>query len=200
MLVHLVANLGGMSDAYGEGLGRERDSRGASAARRLAAEIVPKWNGASAANTMEYETALRAIMVEGHGPVEGLLAAVYFGDVDETKEGYLKYQLLRLGAGSDEEGPLEAASDDDWGADPVAAFEASRRHKVKAQEPTELQMRAHRAMVRKFCSFICKIVRHSTVQSNRHALTDMEDTELNPYPRWQQLVDGGERHRVHAEY
>jgi hypothetical protein len=89
-----------MSDAYGEGLGRERDSRGASAARRLAAEIVPKWSGASAANTMEYETALRAIMVEGHGPVEGLLAAVYFGDVDETKEGYLKYQLLRLGAGS----------------------------------------------------------------------------------------------------
>ena len=56
---------------------------------------------------------------------------------------------------------------------------------MKAQEPTELQMRAHRAMVRKFCSFICKIVRHSTVQSNRHALTDMEDTELNPYPRWQ---------------
>ena len=129
-----------MSDAYGGGLGRERDSRGASAARRLAAEIVPKWSGASAANTMEYETALRAIMVEGHGPVEGLLAAVYFGDVDETKEGYLKYQLLRLGAGSDEEGPLEAASDDDWGADPVAAFEASRRHKVKAQEPTELHV------------------------------------------------------------
>ena len=160
--------MGGMSDAYGGGLGRERDSRGASAARRLAAEIVPKWSGASAANTMEYEAALRAIMVEGHGPVEGLLAAVYFGDVDESKEGYLKYQLLRLGAGSDEEGPLEAASDDDWGADPVAAFEASRRHKVKAQEPTELfQMRAHRAMVRKFCSFICKIVRHSTVQSNR---------------------------------
>ena len=28
-------------------------------------------------NTMEYETALRALMVEGHGPVEGLLAAVY---------------------------------------------------------------------------------------------------------------------------
>ena len=45
---------------------------------------------------MEYETALRAIMVEGHGPVEGLLAAVYFGDVNESKEGYLKYQLLRL--------------------------------------------------------------------------------------------------------
>ena len=85
MLVHLVAKFGGMSDAYGEGLGRERDSRGASAARRLAAEIVPKWSGASAANTMEYETALRAIMVEGHGPVEGLLAAVYFGDVDEVQ-------------------------------------------------------------------------------------------------------------------
>ena len=120
-----------MSDAYGGGLGRERDSRGASAARRLAAEIVPKWSGASAANTMEYETALRAIMVEGHGPVEGLLAAVYFGDVDETKEGYLKYQLLRLGAGSDEEGPLEAASDDDWGADPVAAFEAREHNKQR---------------------------------------------------------------------
>ena len=40
--------------------------------------------------------ALKAMMVEGHGPVEGLLAAVYFGDVDETKEGHLKYQLLRL--------------------------------------------------------------------------------------------------------
>jgi len=53
-----------MSDAYGEGLGRERDSRGASAARRLAAEIIPKWSGASAANTMEYETALKAIMVD----------------------------------------------------------------------------------------------------------------------------------------
>ena len=73
---HLVADLGGMSDAYGGGLGRERGSRSsasAAAARRLAAEIVPKWSGASAANTMEYETALRAIMVEGHGPVEGLL-------------------------------------------------------------------------------------------------------------------------------
>ena len=107
LLVHLVATLDGMSDADGVIDGRGRDSRGASAARRLAAEIVPKWSGASAANTMEYEAALRAIMVEGHGPVEGLLAAVYFGDVDETKEGYLKYQLLRLGAGSDEEGPLE---------------------------------------------------------------------------------------------
>ena len=69
---HLVADSGGMSDAYGGGLGRERGSRGASAARRLAAEIIPKWSGASAANTMEYETALKAIMVEGHGPVEGL--------------------------------------------------------------------------------------------------------------------------------
>ena len=109
-----------MSDAYGGGLGRERDSRGASAARRLAAEIVPKWSGASAANTMEYETALRAIMVEGHGPVEGLLAAVYFGDVPWTRAKRalpLKYQLLRLGAGSDEEGPLEAA------AEPVDAAE-----------------------------------------------------------------------------
>ena len=37
MREHLVADLGGMSDAYGGGLGRERDNRGASAARRLAA-------------------------------------------------------------------------------------------------------------------------------------------------------------------
>ena len=171
----LGSSFGGMSDAGSLTGGRGRDSKGASAARRLAAEIVPQWSGASAANTMEYETALKALVVEGHGPVEGLLAAVYTGHVDESKEGFLRYQLLRLGAGSDEEGPLEAESDDDWGADPVAAFEASRRHKVKAQEPTPIQMRAHRAMVRKFCNFISKIVRHSTVQSNRHALSDMED-------------------------
>ena len=38
-----------------------------------------------------------------------------FPAIDESKEGFLRYQLLRLGAGSDEEGPLEAESDDDWG-------------------------------------------------------------------------------------
>ena len=53
---------------------------------RLKLLIIPKWSGASHDG---YETALRAIMVEGHGPVEGLLAAVYFGDVNESKEGYL---------------------------------------------------------------------------------------------------------------
>ena len=115
----LGSRIGEMSDAGSLNDGRGRDSRGASAARRLAAEIVPKWSGASAANTMEYETALRALMVEGHGPVEGLLAAVYSGHVNESKEGFLRYQLLKLGAGSDEEGPLEAESDDDWGADRV---------------------------------------------------------------------------------
>ena len=65
--------------------------------------------------------------------MEGLLAAVYFGDVDETKEVYLKYQLLRLGAGSDEEGPLEAASDGDWGANPMAAVEASRSQEAQGE-------------------------------------------------------------------
>ena len=33
---------------------------------------------------------------------------------------------------------------------------------MKAQEPNPLQLRAHRAMVRKFCSFISKMLRHST--------------------------------------
>ena len=94
----LGSSFGGMSDAGSLTGGRGRDSKGASAARRLAAEIVPQWSGASAANTMEYETALKALVVEGHGPVEGLLAAVYTGHVDESKEGFLRYQLLRLGA------------------------------------------------------------------------------------------------------
>ena len=140
--MQLVANLEGMFGPEGRECGVGRDSRGASAARRLAAEIVPKWSGACAANTMEYETALRAIMVEGHGPVEGLLAAVYLGDVDESKAGFLQYKLLRLGGGSDEEGPHEPDGEDNWGADPVKAFEASRRREVNASEPTVLEMRA----------------------------------------------------------
>ena len=52
-----------------------------SAARRLAEEVLPKWSNASAANTMEYENALEAQMMEGHGPVEGLLHAIYTGEV-----------------------------------------------------------------------------------------------------------------------
>ena len=40
---------------------------------------------------------LEAQMMEGHGPVEGLLHAVYTGDVNEAVEGFLKYQLLKLG-------------------------------------------------------------------------------------------------------
>ena len=50
---------------------------------------------------MEYETALRAVMADGHGPVSGLLEAVYTGDVSASKEGFLRYQLLKLGGGSD---------------------------------------------------------------------------------------------------
>ena len=33
----------------------------------MAREIIPKWTNASAANTMEYENALEAQMMEGHG-------------------------------------------------------------------------------------------------------------------------------------
>ena len=88
-----------------EGEGRSVAERMAS---RMAREIIPKWTNASAANTMEYENALEAQMMEGHGPVEGLLHAVYTGDVNETVDGFLKFQLLKLGgAGSDEEGPNE---------------------------------------------------------------------------------------------
>ena len=58
-----------------------------------------------------------------------------------------------------QDGPHEPDSEDNWGADPVKAFEASRRREVKVNEPTVLEMRAHRAMVRKFCNFITKIVR-----------------------------------------
>jgi hypothetical protein len=50
--------------------------------------------------------------------------------------GFYKYQLLKLGGGSDYEGPNAVQSDDDWGADPVAAFEQSRRHDVKPEQPT----------------------------------------------------------------
>ena len=46
----------------------------------MAREIIPQWTNASAANTMEYENALEAQMMEGHGPVEGLLHAVYTGE------------------------------------------------------------------------------------------------------------------------
>ena len=74
-----------------------REGEGRSVAERMAREIIPKWTNASAANTMEYENALEAQMMEGHGPVEGLLHAVYTGDVNEAVEGFLKYQLLKLG-------------------------------------------------------------------------------------------------------
>ena len=81
-----------------------REGEGRSVAERMAREIIPKWTNASAANTMEYENALEAQMMEGHGPVEGLLHAVYTGD------GLI--QLLKLGgAGSDEEGPNEVDED-----------------------------------------------------------------------------------------
>ena len=115
-------------------------------------------------------------MMEGHGPVEGLLHAVYTGDVNETVEGFLKYQLLKLGgAGSDEEGPNEVDDATMWGADPVAAFEASRRHEVKPEVPSEdsVMMKAHRKMVRDFGKLITKVVRRSVDASNRHALSDM---------------------------
>ena len=46
---------------------------------------------------MEYENALEAQMMEGHGPVEGLLHAIYTGEVNETVDGFLKFQLLKLG-------------------------------------------------------------------------------------------------------
>ena len=52
-----------------------RGGEGRSVAERMAREIIPKWTNASAANTMEYENALEAQMMEGHGPVEGLLHA-----------------------------------------------------------------------------------------------------------------------------
>ena len=58
--------------------------------------------------------------MEGHGAVEGLLHAVYTGDVNETVDGFLKFQLLKLGgAGSDEEGPNEVDDATMWGADPA---------------------------------------------------------------------------------
>ena len=63
-------------------------SRGATAARKLAAEIVPMWNNDSAANTMEFTSALKAVMIEGFGPVTGLMDAVYSGKVDETEDGF----------------------------------------------------------------------------------------------------------------
>ena len=59
-------------------------------AERIARGIVPKWTNVSAANTMEYENALNAAMLEGHGSVVGLLHAVYTGDVDESVAGFMR--------------------------------------------------------------------------------------------------------------
>ena len=148
----------------------------------MAREIIPQWTNASAANTMEYENALEAQMMEGHGPVEGLLHAVYTGDVNETVDGFLKFQLLKLGgAGSDEEGPNEVDEDTMWGADPVAAFEASRRHEVKPEVPSEdsVTMKAHRKMVRDFGKLITKVVRRSVDAcqrvGDREAVEDVDE-------------------------
>ena len=113
---------------------------GATVAERMARGIVPKWSNVSAANTMMYESSLDAQMREGVGPVEGLLSAVYTGDVDESVEGYLRFQLLKLGeGGSDDEGPHEVDDDMMWGADPVAAFTASKKHGVKAEQPLPMR-------------------------------------------------------------
>ena len=78
-------------------------------------------------------------MADGHGPVSGLLEAVYTGDVSASKEGFLRYQLLKLGGGSDSEGPNEVDSNErGLGRRPTAAaLEASRRHEVKPKEPSE---------------------------------------------------------------
>ena len=67
----MVANLVTMDDALLES-GARVVSRAASAARKLAAEIVPMWKNDSAANTMEFTSALKAVMIEGFGPVTGL--------------------------------------------------------------------------------------------------------------------------------
>ena len=73
-----------------------------------------------------------------------------------------------------------------WGADPVAAFEASRRHEVKPEVPSEdsVTMKAHRKMVKDFGKLITKVVRRSVDASNRHALSDMLDVRVNPFPKW----------------
>ena len=122
-------------------------------------------------------------MMEGHGPVEGLMHAIYTGEVDETVDGFLKFQLLKLGgAGSDEEGPNEVDEDTMWGADPVAAFEASRRHEVKPEVPSEdsVTMKAHRKMVRDFGKLITKVVRRSVDAGAKTALTGIEGGRALP--------------------
>ena len=94
------------------------------------------------------------------------LHAVYTGDVNEAVEGFLKFQPLELGgAGSDEEGPNEVDEATMWGADPVAAFEASRRHEVKPEVPQEdsVTMKAHRKMVKDFGTGVFSPVEKSAV-------------------------------------
>ena len=117
-------------------------------AERIARGIVPKWTNVSAANTMEYENALNAAMLEGNGSgsVVGLLHAVYTGDVDESQEGYLKYQLLKLEQSSDGEGANAEGEELDWGADPMALLRATQEHdlKMKAPAPNSMEMKAHR--------------------------------------------------------
>ena len=79
-----------------------RGGEGRSTAERMAREIIPQWTNASAANTMEYENALEAQMMEGHGPVEGLMHAIYTGEVDETVDGCV--YVIEAGRGARQSG------------------------------------------------------------------------------------------------
>ena len=113
-----------MSDTERDVSRDSRAGRSARAAANMAAEIVPKWSNESATNTMDYESQLNELMVEGYGPVDGLMHAVYQGDIDSSVEGYMKFQLLKLDACADAGGTNEVDEELDFGADPVAAYKA----------------------------------------------------------------------------
>ena len=90
-----------MSDTERDVSRDSRAGRSARAAANMAAEIVPKWSNESATNTMDYESQLNELMVEGYGPVDGLMHAVYLGDIDASVEGYMRFQLMKLDACAD---------------------------------------------------------------------------------------------------
>ena len=86
-----------------------RGGEGRSVAERMAREIIPQWTNASAANTMEYENALEAQMMEGRGPVEGLLHAVLAnGDWATTT---IRHAACPLRAGTPPERTLRSSCD-----------------------------------------------------------------------------------------
>ena len=92
--MHLVVKLVEMRRS-GAAESGQRLSKVASAARRLADEIVPMWSNATATNTMEYETALRAMIADSWNAEAEETA---MPSVDKKMRRAAQFQVTRPGA------------------------------------------------------------------------------------------------------